>query len=216
MKNIIFFLSVTLLASSFVHGTDILIPNSHGDFVYLEVGPDETIEEIQVRAESVTLEAQQSDEALVPMSAVRDFYTELSPKEQADIRFIVTTLSDNPTPKLLFHKSSLDHAGDRINHIHPLNFLGFIFSDPELKVKIRNIRSKSWVWKTFMSGLKSSLNEEFHRDNLLPDHYDEFTKNIGIEMRKLDHSASRARWDDMVNTLIKYVAHETNADRYNM
>ena len=216
MKTIICFLSVSLLTVPLVYGVDILISNSDGDLVYLEVEPEETIEEVQARAEGVSLKPQYGDDKLVSMSVTRDFYAELSSKEQADIRYIVTTLSDNPTPKLLFYKTALDNAGDRINHVHPLLFLAFIFSDPVLKVKIRNIKSKSWVWKTFMNGLKNSLNEEYHLENLLPDHYDELSKSVGIHMQKLDHSVSQAKWDDMVNALIKFVAHETDADRYNM
>jgi len=216
MKFKVCLMCVICCTLQLVYGVDILILNSRDDLVCLEVRAGETMEEVQARAELAEVDLDYGDETLIPMSAMRDFYAELLPKEKSDIRYIVTTLSDHPTPKLLFYKNALDSAGDRINHVHPLVFLGFVFSDDDLKVKIRNIKSKSWVWKTFMGGLKTSLNEEYHRNNLLPEHYEKFTEIIGIEMRKLEQWTSKARWDEMLNTLIKFVAHETDADRYNM
>jgi len=206
------FLSIASLLS----GAEILIPNAHGDLVYLEADPHETIEELQIRAEFEPVSIVQREEAIVPMSLERDFYAGLSVQEMDDIRYIVRFLSDNHEIKILIHQSSLDSAGDRIFHVHPLAFLKFIFSDPELKVKVRNIKGKSLVWRHFIGGVKGSLSEEYHKNNLLPEHYEDLARHIGIKVNKLDHSIERADWDGLVNILIKFVTHDTGADRYNM
>jgi len=59
-------------------------------------------------------------------------------------------------------KGDLVAAGDRIDHVHPLRFLEAVFTDEELKVGIRNIRGKGWVWNHFVGGLKDSLSTEFN------------------------------------------------------
>jgi len=206
------FLSIASLLS----GAEILIPNAHGDLVYLEADPHETIEELQIRAELEPASILQNEEAMVPMSFERDFYAGLSVQEMDDIRYIVRYLSDNNEIKIFINQSHLDSTGDRIHHVHPLAFLKFVFSDPDLKVKVRNIKGKSLVWRGFIGGIKGSLNDEYYRNNLLSEHYEDMARHIGIKISELDHSIKRADWDELVNALIKFVTHDTGADRYNM
>jgi len=205
-----------LATASLLLGADVLIPNTRGDLIYLEAEPHETVEELQVRADLEPVNFAQKEEALIPMTHERDFYAGVSSKDMEDIRYIVCFLSDNHEIKILIHQPSLDSAGDRIQHVHPLAFLKFVFSDPELKVKVRNIKGKSLVWRRFIGGLKGSLSEEHRKNNLLPEHYDDMAYHIGIKVSELNHSVRRADWDELVNTLIKFVTHDTGADRYNI
>lgn len=199
-------------------GVDLIMQNSKGGFVHIDAAVDATVDELRVLAELKSQEPffMYGESPTAQSYTPRSFEQGLSARDEADIRYIVTTLSDVSTPRLLFFKSSLDDAGDRIHHVHPLNFLGLIFSDTELRVKVRNIKAKSWVWKTFMSGLKTSLNEEYAKQNLLPEYYASFSERVGIDQRKIDDAAQNARWDDMVNILIKFVTRQSGADRYKM
>jgi len=209
--SIFFFLNVA-------HGTEIVIENSQGEFVHLDVDPSVTIEEVQAYVDLIQPEsfALHREGDLVAMGPPRDYHAPLSTQEQADIRYVVNTLSDVHTTKLMIYQLSLNRARDRILHVHPLIFMGFIFSDPVLKVKVRNIKSKSWVWPQFIAGFRDSMNDEHHRDNLLPEFYEGFANLVGIDLNKLDHPITQTDWEAFVLALIKFVAHDTNADRYNM
>lgn len=219
-----------MLFTTSLSAVGVFLSNSQGELIYLEADPKETIQEVLDLVDAIS-QCPETDreelfqgvvfekvekETLKPQGINRDFHAPLTAQEEKDIAYIVNTLSDQPTAKLLIHKSALDQAGDRINHVHPLNFLGFIFSHKELKVKIRNIKSKGWVWKTFTGGVKTSLNEEHQKGNLLPEYYETFVGKVGIPMNKIERYVLGALWDEMINALIKHVASESGRDRYNM
>ncbi len=228
MKRFCILLFSMFIFVSSLQGIEIYLTNSEGELIYMDVDSAETIQDIQDFAELVSqfpeefLEGvvvekiEPESDTLITMSPNRDFHAAMTAREQEDITYIVTTLSDQSIAKLLLYKTSLDQAGDRILHVHPLNFLSFVFSHEELKVKVRNIKSKGWVWKQFIGGLKNSLNDEYHKGNMLPEFYDVFIEKVGIDMVKIQHFTLSAKWDDFVHALIKHVASEGDNDRYKM
>lgn len=140
-----------------------------------------------------------------PLTTPRDFDKPLTTDDVKDIKYIITTLANKPTAKLLFYKSSLDSAGDRVNHVHPLRFLATIFVDEEMKVGIFNMTKKSWVWKEFMKGLSDTLTEENNRANVLPEHVDAFAAIVNIDVSLIADLVERAKWEDFVQALIKHI-----------
>ncbi len=156
------------------------------------------------------------DEVFPESGPVRNYLTPLTQKEKEDIAYIVNTLSDQPTPKLLFYKSSLNQAGDRINHVHPLNFMLVIFTDDLLKVKVRNIKRKGWVWKDFMAGIRNSMIEENAKNNIKPEFFFDFASKIGIDYSKIETPIAKANWDELVNVLMKHAESQGDNDRYKM
>ena len=112
----------------------------------------------------------------------RDYTFAASENEMKDIHFILSSLANKTLPKLLKLKPTLERAGDRIDHLHPLRFLEYVFTDEELKVAVRNIKDRSFVWGDFFGGLKSSLQEETDRNNLSDEMIGEFCLNVNIEI----------------------------------
>lgn len=152
----------------------------------------------------------------IALSLSRDYLAGVAPHEASDIHYIVTTLANVPTIGLAFYSGSLDQAGDRINHVHPFRFLQTVFTSEELKVCIRNVKNKGWVWNRFMSGLSESLDEEAAAGNLKPEFIHDFAAIVGIDPSKIVPHIEKRRWKSLVSALIKHIPREGDSGRYDM
>ncbi len=150
-------------------------------------------------------------------SVTRDYYAGVSKQEKKDIGYIVTTLAKESLVSLASSKSSLKKAGDRIEKVHPLNFLMVIFTDEELKAGIHAIRGRtSWIWDEFMGGVNSSMKEESSKDNLKLEFVKDFAQKVGIQLPLILPSIQGARWEELVNILIDTIPRKNDPNRYNM
>lgn len=214
----------------------IVIENCEGETWVLEVGPHDgfldVVESIQtsfgredpgygveevhsfkVRRLAKNLMA---DSLVKKVRAVARNYTAgATSSESADIAYILKTLANSSLPKIKSAESSLKKAGDRIDSVHPLQFLVCVFTNEELKVCIRNLQGRSWVWKDFFSGITDTLAEEDARDNVLP-FLSDFAAKIKVDANILLPILQAGRWERFVNTLIEIVPREGGADRYNI
>ncbi len=143
----------------------------------------------------------------------RDYVHGVTPSELSDIRFIVKTLADKSLVTIAKERCSLEAAGERIDHVHPLNFLLMIFTDEELKVAIRNIRGNGWAWSNFVGGIKQTLTTESAINNVMP-HVQDFAHKLDISVQLILPSLRSHNWDLLVDQLIKYVPRKGNGGRY--
>lgn len=149
----------------------------------------------------------------------RNYYKPVSPSEQKDIRYIVTTLAQNTLASITSSRSSLKKAGDRIDRVHPLRFLSVVFSDEELKAGIHAIRDRNGfgkIWDEFSSGLIGSLREEAAAQNLTVEIIQDFANTIGINVHLILAPIQESRWKDFINILIDSVPRANDPNRYNM
>jgi hypothetical protein len=146
----------------------------------------------------------------------RNYNTQVTPKEKKDIRFIVKTLSDSTLPSLWTKKKELEKAGDRIDHLHPLKFYTVIFSDEELKVSLMNIRTRSWVWGEFFSGMSEALADEKKANNLTIPQIEDFCNNLGVDKKPIIAALNENRWTDFVDNLIAQLPRKNNPGRHDL
>src|SRR3990167_2482367 len=66
--------------------------------------------------------------------------------EKETITDIFTTMAEKSVPSLIFESFRLKKLGDRIHHLPPLQFLGYIMTDPRLKDCIRIIQKSFFKW----------------------------------------------------------------------
>lgn len=144
----------------------------------------------------------------------RDYEVGPTPSQVADIHYIVTTLADKSLISILTHKSELEAAGARIEMLHPFQFLKVIFLDEKLKVAIRNLRRKGWVWEDFFDGLKSSLIEEKNRGNLSDFHIQDFASAVGLDVNVIYYPIQQGHWGTFFDLLITQIPRKGNYDRY--
>lgn len=222
----------TMPFTTCVVGQEILISTSEGEFYSIHVEPEHTFNEVIETIQDI-LPNDQADHYLAlfqisprtedrtslitisKQALIRNYDSPPSDEQKSDIAYIVTTLAYTSLVKLKSQESSLKKAGDRIDAVHPLRFLETIFTNEELKVAMRNLEGRSWVWKDFLEGLTDSLKEEYKNNNILQ-FVDEFAANIKLDSSNFISNINNQKWKELVEQLIKIVPREGNIDKYNM
>lgn len=148
-----------------------------------------------------------------PRAIPRSYAAGVAASEAADISYIVKTLANSSLPKIKSAESALKKAGDRIDPIHPLQFLGYVFTTEELKVAIRNLQGRSWVWSDFISGLTDTLAEENGKNNIQP-YLQDFANKINVNVNIIAPLQQAGKWDKFVTTLIDIVPRADGSGRY--
>lgn len=163
----------------------------------------------------------------LPRISVLDFYSKrlkavsrnysagYTAAETADIAYIIRTLANSSLAKIKGAESSLKKAGDRIDHVHPLQFLVCVFTNEELKTCMRNLQGRSWVWKDFLKGLTESLSNENAKDNVIP-FAEDFAAKVNVDLNQILPILQTGRWERFVNTLIDVIPRESGGNRYNI
>ena len=144
----------------------------------------------------------------------RNYYEPLTSQNKADITYIVTTLANTSLLGLGGLKSSLESAGDRVDSVHPLRFLSYIFTTEETKSAIRNLQGNSWVWKKFISGISVNLEEESKRKNM--NYAQNFADTIGVDVNLFSNPLNAGKWEQFISVLIKNVPRQNTTNRYDM
>lgn len=148
------------------------------------------------------------------LATQRDYYSPMNEQEQADIRYIITTLSEKSYPGLLVAKGSLESAGQRVENVHPLRFLCFIFSETDLRVAVYNVSQRSFVWKQFMDGMGESLDKEVVRNNLNNEHLNDFLLTIDVEAAPVKPHFDKQKWSKFVKAVIDQTLINSGAISY--
>lgn len=223
-------------------GEEIIFRTPSGDLSVLEIDSGRSFAEVmhQIKTE-IDIDAlyaadyskdssQASNEFLVDFMAVshaetkhaastkgggRDYSASLQPHDKQQISYIVETLGNSSLVSIAKAKSSLERSGREVEHVHPLQFLNYVFSTEKLKAAVHNIRSRSWVWGKFFKGLRISLEEESNRQNLLP-YLKDFCKCTGADLKKMYPLAEKKDWKQFVETLLSEIPRSGNSGRYDM
>lgn len=144
----------------------------------------------------------------------RNYYQPLTNQDKSDITYIVTTLANSSLLGLGVAKSSLETAGDRLDPVHPLQFLTYVFTNEELKTSMKSLQGNSWIWKKFISGINESLDEEYKCNNM--SYAQNFASAVGIDVNLILPSLNSAKWEQFISLLIKNVPRKAVPNRYDM
>jgi hypothetical protein len=155
------------------------------------------------------------ESAVYAKSAIRNYNAVLTPEEQKEISYVVETVGNSSLYSIAKAKSSVKRSGKLVEHVHPLQFLAYIFSHEKLKACFHNARGRSWVWGHFFKGLKNSFEEEAARNNILP-HMKDFTQRVGVNMNTFYALAKNGRWKEFIDTLLEEIQGSGNSGRYDM
>jgi len=152
----------------------------------------------------------------------RDYYAPMHQADASDIKFVVTSLGQVTGivsyAKLWGKASELRNCHQRIDHVHPLRFLEYIFTNEEMKAAMRIIQ-KNRAWGDFLhgenknDGLANSLAEEASRNNLRPEQIHDFTNNVGVSFDKYYPLFQNGQWETIVVSLIKDIPRKGNFRR---
>lgn len=231
MKRVLFL--VLCLLPLVVESHEMII-NTPEDVLILDIAPTESLESIEQKLALLGVDS--LDECVIeftsnrrkpwsPQTArtqggylgyPRNYSAEPTDVEKAHIHFIVTTLANRSLISLAFVQEELEARGDYIDHLHPFKFLQTVFTSEELKVGIKNICGKGWVWNRFIGGLKASLSTENSIGNITDEHIVDFCQKIGIHHNLILPviRSSPPDWDEFFHLLIKHVPRNDDGDRY--
>lgn len=146
-------------------------------------------------------------------ASTRDYFGEVTSEDKSHLAYLINSLANKSYLSLLIIRHSIQSAGDKTAHIHPLRFLLTIFSDEELKVGMRNM--KGIPWDEFSKGIKDSLEEEKGKNNILPEHIDHFASSLNLNKQEISGLINRRDWDRLF-TILKDIPRQGNYKRYDM
>lgn len=145
----------------------------------------------------------------------RDYYKKPSSKEKEDITYILTTLGGDSLTTIWRKESSLKKAGTRIEHLHPLRFLGTIFSEEKTKVGLLQIKERGGkVAKEFFSKLHSNLSKEAAAQNLKSEYILDFAKQLKIDSTAITKALENHKWDEFITIMIQLLPRSGDQGRY--
>ncbi len=121
--------------------------------------------------------------------------------DKQNIAYIIQTMAENGKLSLLFKQSELKRVGAEINHVHPLKFLEAIFSNPDLKVCMRDIHHDYFKWNGFMDGLVPSLTNHMNQGKLMQ-YVNEFAMKTNAVPEEIIPYFQSRDWENLVRYLM--------------
>ena len=123
-------------------------------------------------------------------------------EDKKNIRIIIKTMAEKGLVKLLLERRYLEKKGDQVNYIHPLRFIGYIFSDEKLKDCMRQIKTSRFKWNEFIKGFSRRMDEECAVDNLkrfIP----EFVEQVHPKHpERIESFIRKKSWEELVADLL--------------
>ena len=130
---------------------------------------------------------------------IGDYSKPLTEADKANIDFIITTLSEHSTLGLMMYRKQLQEAGNKVDYVHPLRHLGYVFSTPNLAMRTHKIGSVPW--KRYAGDFARPLNLAVKQGKLDQSVLDDFSKTVGIDVKILEPYVQRRDWVGFINTL---------------
>lgn len=231
---------LTVLFGMILHTTllisdEVMVKTSLGERIVFEVAPEtpfaqvisdiaqQTQQQYQT-AEMVVLDfyAGANGPTLMAVKATnskgREYFQQVTKQQKEDFNYIVTTLASDSWASLLFSKSSLKAAGDRLDVIHPLRFVHTLFADEDLKNAVHVIRKRSLkkIWKEFFAGIADSFQREAAVDNITKEQIQDFAKSLKIPVNGIQSSLLNQDWSGFMEGLLEALPRTGDTTRYDM
>ncbi len=125
----------------------------------------------------------------------------LHESEKELIHDIISTMAKKNPVELAFRKNTLERKGKKINHVHPLRFLGYIFADPHLKSSMKKIKKSYFKWEAFIDGLSKKMKYELSHDNLYL-YLEGFSQHVRVDRDHVAKYIKNHDWEGLVNFLL--------------
>jgi hypothetical protein len=130
-----------------------------------------------------------------------DFSLSLNSSEKYAITEIITAMGEKNLAKLLIDGLRLRRLGDSIEHVPPLQFLGFVLTNPSLKENLKKISKNTFKWSSFIDGLGANMEKELYQGRLIFQ-LEGFSKLVGGSVNQLEGYVYREEWEAFVKSLL--------------
>ena len=125
----------------------------------------------------------------------------ISDREKGLIDAIILTMAEKNVFQLAFEKKGLEKKGKRVNGVHPLRFIGYIFSTPGLKSAMRTIRKSSFKWDGFLGGFSKRMRLEYENNNLFR-YVPGFCELVHADPAEVSHYIHKKDWEGLIISLL--------------
>ena len=145
----------------------------------------------------------QMETFFIPADTQDPFYQlPLLEEDKKNIQIIIKTMAEKGLVKLLLERRYLEKKGDQVNYIHPLRFIGYIFSDEKLKNCMRQIKTSRFKWNEFIKGFSRRMDEEYTLDNLIR-FIPEFVEQVHVQHpERIEDFIRKKSWEEFVADLL--------------
>jgi len=133
------------------------------------------------------------------------FVLQVPEKEGKMIEEIIVTMGTNNVLALGFKKGHLKSLGKKLKGVGPLQFLGYIFTNPKLKKQMQVIYKSTVKWKGFINGVIPGLKRDSTSDNFYKNLLG-FSTLLKLDYESLREKAEKQQWDGFVI----YIMNNTN------
>lgn len=130
---------------------------------------------------------------------IDDYDKPLTEEDKKNIHYIINTLSSKSMFGLLGVKKDLEEAGKKTNHINPLHYLAYIFSNPSLKAKTKHFPKVAW--KRYVRDFAKSLNDAMDREKITDENIKDFSKKVGISCDVIKPLVEKRDWPQLMKIL---------------
>lgn len=117
----------------------------------------------------------------------------LTDSDRHTIASIIETVAYTNPLLLLPKQGEMKRKGDKINIVHPLRFLGVVFTDHELVKALKKIKENGFKWDGFLTGKLSGrdgiaqrLDEEYNSNNFM-EYVPGFCRHLGLNAEQEEH-----------------------------
>jgi hypothetical protein len=184
--------------------------------IEMEVPPSvstspEIIQEIVTPFKTETSDIEwKKEKVYLPLGAkAKDIFEKLplTDKQAETIRDIIDTMYNKNVAQLGWIKSEMERKGKSVEDVHPLRFLGVVFSDPKLKRYMKSVHESYFKWNGFLNGSGSTrgfwpkMESENKKNNLLP-YVEGFCLTVKANPEEVETILKNKGWDKLVIYLI--------------
>jgi hypothetical protein len=126
-------------------------------------------------------------------------YTKLvcTDKDRVTVRRILETMATNGKMYLLQHRKEVEGWGDEVRHVHPLRFLGCVFSHPSGREWMKAVRGDFFKWSNFGSEMATAIDNEYKRGRILQ-YIPDFGAEIHLSPDKMKPFIDRKDWKGLI------------------
>jgi hypothetical protein len=125
-------------------------------------------------------------------------------EDRAKIYKLISTIGPKGLPWLLLHKNELEKLGAEINAtVHPLKFLGTIFSNAELKSDMKLVMDSMFKRSNFVKGLAKRIELELQKKQVYK-FLDDFSLELHVPVNEVRHYCENSDWEGLIYYLMKH------------
>lgn len=134
-----------------------------------------------------------------------DYYAHLiiTAHQKEMIEHLLTNLAEKSKVVLLWQQGKMEKLGKQINSgVHPMRFLGTVFTDRKLIWCMRQIRKDYWKWKKFIEGFSHRMKEEADQKNLVK-YIPGFAEAIQVDQKEITPFIEKREYEKLVTFLLE-------------